>query len=132
MKRYDLLLAVLHYFASHVTSEQCFATTDGQLFHGKDNAITHSRETLGNNTVEHFERTKLESYEAEAKGLEGKELPTGAALLSNVDQPADYSTWKKPALEAELTKRGIKFEMMATNAVKAQLLANDDAEKAKA
>ncbi|MFN4249270.1 MAG: hypothetical protein ACK4EY_16200 [Flavipsychrobacter sp.] len=117
MKRIALLVAVAEYFNSYTTSAECFATADNQLFHDKHNAVAHGRDTLRDETVEHFERLKLESYAEELAKLQASEGGEGDA-----PKAVDYSKWKKAELEAELTKREIAFEPTQTNAEKAAML----------
>lgn len=103
MKRIDILAAVLHYFASYTKSENCFMTTDAQIFHEKPSADTHQNYLDGDTNkteVLAFTREEIPAYKAEMAKEEGAGAPN----------PKDWSKAKKEDLQNELKRRGVEYK----------------------
>ena len=52
--------AVQHYFDTHPESNECFETSDGFIFHGREMATSHSF-SLGDKNVQEYKRSDIES-----------------------------------------------------------------------
>lgn len=122
MKRLQLIAAVLHYFTTHSKSEECFATSDGQIFHKKHDAEAHAHGGIKDGHVAPFSRKQVAELKKELEDSKPK-VDEGKEAVVN------YSKMKKADLQALLKEREIAFEETDTVAVLVEKLQTADAQK---
>lgn len=115
-----LIEKVLHYFATHKNSSECFATQDNMIFHRSADAYSHASSRFKNHKVEEFKREDIAKLEAELK----KNCKTGD------EGGKGYGDMTKEVLQGLCTEREIEFK---TSENKAALIAKlEEADEAAA
>lgn len=93
------LLALIHYFASYTESNECFATSDEQLFHQKADAEAHAVGTLKDGQVTEFTRDHVASLAPKTESYEDKKIEALLEICTERGIEATRKMGKKKIIE---------------------------------
>lgn len=115
MKKEQILLLAIGYFASHPSVNEFHATSDGQHFIDENNAVAHAA-NLKDKTVTPVTRAEAD----EAKKAQAKQ-PAASSDIKPL------SKMNKKELLEQMAERGLKEEEGSTNADKVKAIEDFDA-----